>query len=98
MRITTGRLYENSVVIPSNFCSNPCLIFSNGIIQIGDEVCIWILNNYVVTGVLADIKGYLLLTIKFGSTLHLSLDADYISNIAKKVDGKWILMEVKNEG
>ena len=95
MRIQKGRVYENNIVIPSHYCSNPCLIFSNGTIQIGDEVCIWILNNYVVTGVLDDINGYLFLTIKFGSTLQLSLDADYISNIAKKVDGKWILMEVK---
>lgn len=91
-----GKVYENGTVIPNRFHSKACLIFSNGIIKEGDEICAWTNSGSIVTGILMEIT-HLKLTLRICTQFNLFLNCEYITDIAKKVDGEWILMEV-NDG
>lgn len=96
MWVPSGKVYENGVVVPNMLQSKDCLIFSNGTIKQGDEVCVWTNSGSVITGLLKEIT-HLRLTLKICAQFNIFLDCEYITDIAKKVDGEWILMEVKND-
>ena len=94
MEFNKGYLFENGIVISKEMNYKTCLIFGEHTISAGDRVCLWTTGDAVIVGEFYKIDGsYVLVKISRDSTVSVSRYE--IKGMAKKIDGKWVIMEVK---
>ena len=96
MQMNLSRQFETGEIIPENTDWDRVLVFANGMIRIGDMVCIWFEDDSMISGNVVALEQF-----KLQLSLHgrdIRVDYDNIAYIAKKENGKWKLMREATDG
>lgn len=94
MKFNEGYLFENGIVVPKEMNYKTCLIFGEHTISSGDQVCLWTIKDATIVGKLYKIDEYCIL-VEISRDSAVRVNTYDIKEIAKKIDGKWVIMEVK---
>lgn len=95
MNVKLGIMFENGVIVPQEMESKACLMFGKHTVTSGDQVCIWSVEGATIVGEIWDVIGRKSVAIRISNQNVLRISYFDIKEIAKKIDGEWVIMEVK---